>query len=80
LFTDGPSSRLSCHVSVAFAPTGPGPKQGFLRVASSPSIVGAPLSGTGCANVKVRVKKGRKKKTRLSCTAPVKKKKHRHHH
>ena len=69
------TSTFSCSVFVAFAPSGPGPKQGFLRVSSSPSIVGAPLSGTGCANIKTP-----KGKTKLICSAPVKKKKHKHHH
>ena len=69
-FTDGPSSRLSCHVNVAFLPSTHGLRQGFLRVASSPSIVGVPLSGTGLVCFK-----NRKKKRVCNATGPPPKKK-----
>jgi hypothetical protein len=69
-FTDALSSRLSCHVNVSFLPTGPGPKIGFLRVASTPSIQGIPLSGTGLVCFK-----NRKKKRVCNATGPPPKKK-----
>ena len=69
------SSTYSCSVFVAFAPTGPGAKAGFLRVASNPSIVGAPLSGTGLVCFKTP-----KGKHVCSATPPKKKKKKRKHH
>jgi hypothetical protein len=47
---------VSCSIGVAFKPTGLGPRNGFLRLQSSPSIVGIPLSGPGC-----KKKKGKKK-------------------
>ena len=68
-FTDGPTSRLSCHVNVAFLPSTNGLRQGFLRLASSPSIVGVPLSGTGLVCFK-----NRKGKRVCSATPPKKKK------
>jgi hypothetical protein len=46
------TSIFSCSVSVAFAPTALGASNGFLRLASNPSIVGVPLSGTGCVKTK----------------------------
>jgi hypothetical protein len=69
-FTDGPSSRLSCHVDVAFKPGTFGTRQGFLRLISNPSIQGVPLSGTGLVCFK-----NRKGKRVCSATGPPKKKK-----
>jgi hypothetical protein len=60
------TSILSCSVFVAFAPTSVGTQDGFLRLGSSPSIVGVPLSGNGCV---------RKPKGGLRCHALTKKKK-----
>ena len=40
-------------------PTAVGAQAGFLRVQSTPSVMGVPLSGTGC---KVRRKNGKRKK------------------
>jgi hypothetical protein len=54
-----------CQVYVAFRPTLRGPRNGFLRITSTPSISGVSLSGTGCK--KVKRKNG---KRRLSCKAP----------
>jgi hypothetical protein len=63
------TSTYSCSVSVAFAPSSLGASKGFLRVASSPGIVGVPLAGTGC----VEAKGGE-----LQCARSVKKCKKRH--
>jgi hypothetical protein len=62
------NNKPPCTISVAFKPTSLGPQQGFLRLTSSPSIVGVPLSGTGCKKVKT---KSDKKKLRCK---PKKKK------
>jgi hypothetical protein len=70
------ATAISCAVGVAYKPTAAGPQSGFLRLTSSPSIVGVPLSGVGCTTVKVRVK-GKIKK-RQSCKAPTTKKKKKH--
>ena len=64
------TSVLSCSVHVAFSPASRGPQSGFLRLVSSPSIVGVPLAGQGCKQVK-----GKNGKKKRSCVAKTPKKK-----
>jgi hypothetical protein len=65
------ASQFSCSIGVAFKPNATGPGKGFLRLTSSPTLVGLPLSGTGCKKQKV---KGKKK---LVCKKAKKRKKKR---
>ncbi len=67
LILPGELAAHQCTIGVAFKPTAPGPRKGFLRFQSIPSVLGVPLSGPGCKKVK-----GKKK---LVCKAQKKKKK-----
>ena len=57
-----------CSVAVFFTPQSRGPQPGFLRLQSSPTFRGVPLSGTGCRKQKTKRKREKKKK-KLVCTA-----------
>ena len=60
----GLSPRYTCSVAVDFRPATTGAQSGFLRLASSPSLIGVPLSGAGISNQTARPgckKKGKKK-------------------
>jgi hypothetical protein len=74
LVSQGLSPFFSCSVGVAFKPTAAGSAAGFLRLSSTPSVVGVPLAGTGCT----KVRKRGSKRTKPVCTLKKKKKKKKH--
>jgi len=57
----GLSPRYTCSVAVDFRPTATGAQSGFLRIASSPSVTGVPLSGAGISSRAAALKKCKKK-------------------
>ncbi len=75
----GLSPRYTCSVAVDFRPTTTGAQSGFLRIASSPSIVGVPLSGAGISNPVPPVckKKGKKKRAARNWVARQRRRKRR---
>jgi hypothetical protein len=68
-------STPQCTISVAFLATATGTQNGFLRVQSSPSIVGVPLDGAGAAQKRKRCTKKHKKHSASAAKKKCKKRK-----